>query len=158
MANIIDWLKDKAGNIIAPKTLIKAVQNEDGETLETTIENIQGDINTLNSNLESQLAQTITVNQIKNCVVGTTLEVDVSELGEAKAYVISGMHGSINTGGYSIIVPAIAGTGYQFPIYNGGSLQYLQGVQFRDKKLIFDTSYTANTSLYMRIYTITAIY
>lgn len=54
MANILNWLKDKKGNTIVPKTLTKAIQNEAGETLETTVQNIENGLDSLNTNLENR--------------------------------------------------------------------------------------------------------
>lgn len=40
MANKIDWLKDKKNNIIIPKTLTKAIQNEEGQSLDSILSNL----------------------------------------------------------------------------------------------------------------------
>lgn len=79
MANILNWLKDKKGNTIVPKTLTKAIQDENGETLETTVQNIENSLDSLNSNLEKWNAPSKNITIKSDTDYSAILQIDTAD-------------------------------------------------------------------------------
>ena len=69
--NKIDWLKDRFGNVIVPKTLTKAIYDDAGNQLSETLNGIKNNINAINDTLINTASdEDITMHEIVSHING----------------------------------------------------------------------------------------
>ena len=98
-----------------------------------------------------------TYNLSCKCDNSSSFTVDLSEFGDVAAFIFSGYHNNITTGGFQHVRTGNNGSTF-FPIYNSNTLIYLLQYNISNNILTVKSVYSGSTSLYTYLTSITALY